>query len=653
MYSNHVQKMMEGGEGVEERQHRLLSLLRKESDYKGIQFFADCLEVSERTVRHDIVALNALSQGRYSIVSRRGVGVKLLVQAELRKEPSIQLKLNMSVEERRLDLLAHLLVLKQRVSINQMAERYRVSRSSIQNDLKWIRDTFSEASIESGKAGTNFAGSASQLLEALMTFNTLVIQQHPKGQSANLKEQKEALVAYYDEQLVQATYETVLALLQKDTKLLAEYNVYNVFNVLLSLVNCLYLQLHPEVEEAFEDSWGTVMAETLLEEISQQVEVDYSKSDSQLLAKYLISNRLVSMDADGFNQELVEQVIAKLNKVFNVQQSDDPVFDEQVRQHVTLMIFRLRNELGYSNPFIKDIKEKWSLSFNMIWLVMREFEEALQVTFSEHEIGFLVVYYQPYIDVSDKSRILVICQHGVAATQLIASKLKRHLPSSVSISSTASFEVNDQLLASYDFIVSTVQFESASPKVIYVESLIDDDFLEDLRSKMTRPMLDGAHFVRQNLGALKPFLQPDFIFLNKKFKTKADLLTFARYALTGSNYVSQAFMDSVEQREKQGSTLLGNGVAIPHGNPMEVERSIVMVLSLDEAIKWDKGFVDLVFLVCIAKADARHLKGIMSAIYSLVSHQAAIEFIQKSPNKQTLYEAIGGSVEGKWRKKNE
>ena len=65
-------------------------------------------------------------------------------------------------------------------------------------------------------------------------------------------------------------------------------------------------------------------------------------------------------------------------------------------------------------------------------------------------------------------------------------------------------------------------------------------------------------------------------------------------------------------------------------------------MTLDEGLKWSKGPVKLVFLVCIAKTDARFLKGIMSDIYSLVSNQAALEFIQVIPNKQTLYHTIGG-----------
>lgn len=159
---------------MEERQHRLLGLLAAEADYQPLQYFAEHLRVSERTIRSDIVALNLLSKGRYAIESKRGIGVKLLNQAQLLEQREVEVKANMSVEQRRFAILADILVWNQRVSINQLAEKYHVGRSSIQNDLKWLRETFPTIQIKSGKAGTEFSGSGTDLMEALMVFNTYV-----------------------------------------------------------------------------------------------------------------------------------------------------------------------------------------------------------------------------------------------------------------------------------------------------------------------------------------------------------------------------------------------------------------------------------------------------------------------------------------------
>ena len=49
---------------MEERQHRLLGLLAAEADYQPLQYFAEHLRVSERTIRSASVTFYLLSKGR-------------------------------------------------------------------------------------------------------------------------------------------------------------------------------------------------------------------------------------------------------------------------------------------------------------------------------------------------------------------------------------------------------------------------------------------------------------------------------------------------------------------------------------------------------------------------------------------------------------
>jgi len=73
----------------------------------------------------------------------------LLKEAQLHERCQIEVKAKMSAEQRRLAILADLLIWNQRVSINELAEKFRVGRSSIQHDLKWLRETFPTNQIES------------------------------------------------------------------------------------------------------------------------------------------------------------------------------------------------------------------------------------------------------------------------------------------------------------------------------------------------------------------------------------------------------------------------------------------------------------------------------------------------------------------------
>ena len=69
-------------------------------------------------------------------------------------------------------------------------------------------------------------------------------------------------------------------------------------------------------------------------------------------------------------------------------------------------------------------------------------------------------------------------------------------------------------------------------------------------------------------------------------------------ALTGQN--ERAIFDILTQREKLGSTAVGNGIAIPHGKMPGLTRLFGLFARLDRAIDFealDNQPVDLVFLL--------------------------------------------------------
>lgn len=68
-------------------------------------------------------------------------------------------------------ILANLLIWNQRVSINELSERFHVGRSSIQNDLKWLRETFPTIQIKSCKGQYGISGSGTDFMKSLVVFN--------------------------------------------------------------------------------------------------------------------------------------------------------------------------------------------------------------------------------------------------------------------------------------------------------------------------------------------------------------------------------------------------------------------------------------------------------------------------------------------------
>jgi fructose-specific phosphotransferase system IIA component len=74
----------------------------------------------------------------------------------------------------------------------------------------------------------------------------------------------------------------------------------------------------------------------------------------------------------------------------------------------------------------------------------------------------------------------------------------------------------------------------------------------------------------------------------------------------------QAYLDSVEVREKEGTTGIGDGIAIPHGQTGAVTDSQVAIAKLQSPVEWnamDGNPVEYVFLLAIPEGGSvEHLK---------------------------------------------
>jgi len=114
---------------------------------------------------------------------------------------------------------------------------------------------------------------------------------------------------------------------------------------------------------------------------------------------------------------------------------------------------------------------------------------------------------------------------------------------------------------------------------------------------------------------LADFVLPNAILPALKVNNKKQALQelAARAAtLTGQN--ERAILDILMQREKLGSTGVGNGIAIPHGKLAKLGKMFGMFARLDRPVDFealDGQPVDLVFLLLAPEeAGADHLKAL-------------------------------------------
>jgi PTS system nitrogen regulatory IIA component len=111
--------------------------------------------------------------------------------------------------------------------------------------------------------------------------------------------------------------------------------------------------------------------------------------------------------------------------------------------------------------------------------------------------------------------------------------------------------------------------------------------------------------------------------------------------LTGGG--ERAIFDILMQREKLGSTGVGNGIAIPHGKLPKLDKLFGLFARLDRPIDFDAldgQPVDLIFLLLAPEtAGADHLKA-LARVARLLRDQDVARKLRDSRDAEALYAVL-------------
>jgi PTS system nitrogen regulatory IIA component len=136
-------------------------------------------------------------------------------------------------------------------------------------------------------------------------------------------------------------------------------------------------------------------------------------------------------------------------------------------------------------------------------------------------------------------------------------------------------------------------------------------------------------------------LSPEAVVSHLKVAGKKQLLQeLARHAAQMTGLPERRVYDTLAEREKLGSTGMGQGIAIPHGRLSGIERMTGFFARLDHPVEFgaaDDLPVDLVFLLLAPEgAGADHLKA-LARVSRLLRNQSVCEKLRAASQPAALY----------------
>lgn len=147
--------------------------------------------------------------------------------------------------------------------------------------------------------------------------------------------------------------------------------------------------------------------------------------------------------------------------------------------------------------------------------------------------------------------------------------------------------------------------------------------------------------------ALADLLAQNAVLPALKANSKKQLLQeLAEKAADVTGLPEREIFDVILQRERLGSTGVGNGIAIPHGKLTRLDRIVGVFARLSQPVDFealDDQPVDLVFLLLAPEgAGADHLKA-LSRIARVLRDGTVVEKVRASTSAPAIYALLADS----------
>ncbi|WP_438832116.1 BglG family transcription antiterminator [Streptococcus pluranimalium] len=347
-------------------------------------------------------------------------------------------------------------------------------------------------------------------------------------------------------------------------------------------------------------------------------------------------------------QLLTEQLIAKVSDLSGIHFREDKDLQKKIENHIRPMFYRLKNGIHLESQTTEEIKKRYSILFNIVWLASKDLSDIYHITFGDAEIAFLTIYFQIAVEKIAKPLIIyVVCQHGLATSELIISTLKRLISPYDYLKSIDLKQFNSQKAKEADMIVSSVDLGPLYSSYILVSPILTHHDIEAVRkqyeslvdgNRNTLSVINDHNYVNQSL--VKKLIG-NRVYLEKDLSQMRDCICYL-VDKGGTENDRDRLLEAILSRERLGSTSVYTGIALPHAAPETVDHSYLSLLTLKNPIRWGANKVQVVMLIAIKEGEEAFYKDALIYIYSKIDNQDFIRKLAEATDKEHFIRVLLG-----------
>lgn len=614
---------------MNDRQLKIIGFLLKNPSKISTKDLAERFSVSRRTIFNDLNILDEyLESNSYKLIRNDGSGIYI---EKLQNEEIVTIGFDEFFENRRKLNILKLILFEGYLDTFDICEHLYISESSLLNDISSINnEILADITVEFKIRDyqINLDLSEIEIQKIYQIFNKKLLEQIKRtviDEDSALENYNLFLKKLYGADIVNFCREILYKYIYENTEKLAEYYFSNLMN---SFIVLMYRK--KENKNIVKDGKNELIdndAEKLINEMEDSFSHNFNEDEKSYIYDLLKANKIASFENDK-DSKLVSNFISDMSNILDVDFKDDKVLSQQLTSHIPSMLYRLENKILIDNPFLIEIKKEYHILFSAIWMTLLQNDDLKKYKFNDQEVGLLTIYIQAAVDRNDiKKHIALYNSNRMVDNNFIYSRVKNILNNNLILNLIDDEDNLKNNVAYYDIILSTDKKLNIKGKpIIYIPLVLRNVDLIKINQEINNILLSSS----QNMGnestnelfeIIDKYFLKETSFFNMKFSNKKELLNFALDYLIDGKYVDKNYKDAVFNRESQGSTELGDFMAIPHGNPDYVKISNICFISLKDSVLWKENDVSYIAILSIKKEDLKDLRDILFIVDKLASEQ--------------------------------
>lgn len=637
---------------------KIAMVLLESNDPITTNSIASELGVSNKTIRNDLKKLQDFIE-REGLKLTKKTGVGNYIEGPKKNKnillQSLKKDLNYiepySPEGRQHHILKRLFMNNDNLTASKLADELFVCATTINKDLKQVEEIITPFNLKLNKQSNHILELIGKEKDYRDAIASLIFQTKEKYNEAELHNFE------YKTRIDSATMNQLRILMNIDYSKLEEYlnnlekklyfkfsqeaYICLIIHIAISIKrikNGKDVSLSTEILNDLKETKEFKCANEMSKEIGDYFGITIPKQEIGYITLHIIGSKIGEKDLENLDYPLekvqeMELAVELANKIIDVASDalhtdlkDDTILLNGLILHLRPTINRLKYGLTLRNPILEEIKNNYPDIYGAAWITSNVFRKYLDVSVPESEIGYIALHLGASLERNRKKiKTLVVCHSGIGTSQLLSARLERCFKELDIVRIISSTDLTNEILEGAEIIISTVPIKINKPLLKISPLFTRDDI------KKVERLIDfyQSSYIKKDKSK---YIPKEVFIRSKRFINRNEAITDVCKSLEKRGYISESFKQSAIEREKLFSTEVGMGIAIPHGNPSEIQKSCVSVTVLKHPILWDREKVEFIFIICLTKKDMKFARQIFKNLSTEMDKPEFASGLRKGTN---------------------